>query len=81
MKAKIRRVWSKALVPDYSKLMAAFGARLCGRDGLHWAEAEISSIEKLMKIVDETNCPVIVGWDNTEKTCLEITIYDDYGAW
>lgn len=78
MKAKIRRVGSRALIPKYSKLMAAFGARVCGKDGLHYAEANINSIENLMKIVDETSYPLIIGWDDARKTCLEITIYDDY---
>lgn len=78
MKARIHRVNNGPLVPYYAKDFARLGARLCGKDGEHWAEAEIKSIDDLMQIVSETNRPVVVDWDNTEKTCVEVTIYDDY---
>lgn len=81
MKARIHRYYDGPLVPYYNKTMARLGARLCGTEHEHWAEAEIKSIDELMQIVSKTNYPVIVGWDNAEKTCVEVTICDDHGAW
>lgn len=78
MKARIHRVYDGPLVPYCSKALGRLGARLCGTEYEHWAEAEIKSIDELMQIVSETNHPVVIGWENTEKTCVEITIYDDY---
>lgn len=78
MKAKIHRVNDGVLVPYYSKAMARLGARLCGKDREHWAEAEINSIEELLQLADETALQVIVGW-NFNKTCMDVTILDD--AW
>lgn len=78
MKARIHRVYNGPLLPYYSKALGRLGARISGNEYEHWAEAEIKSIEDLMQIVSETNYLVVVGWDNAEKTCVEITIYDDY---
>lgn len=77
MKARIRRVCDGPLLPYYSKAMGRLGARLCGKDGEHWAEAEIKTIEELLQLADETALQVIVGRSFTDKDCMDVCIFDD----
>lgn len=77
MKARIHRVNNGPLVPYYAKAFARLGARLCGKDGEHWAEAEIKSIDALLQLADETAWQVIVGRSLTDKDCMDVCILDD----
>lgn len=79
MKARIHRVCNGPLVPYYSMAMVArLGARLCGKDDEHWAEADIKTIEDLLQLADETASQLIVSRDLSDKDCMDVCIYDNY---